>query len=216
MKKTKLIVLLNLLLLLTACRLPFNLFSSSESPQPSEQKSFNIGEIFEILPVEISTPTLLPSSSLDDADFAFFSGDLDNAQQLYQSAYDQTGDIEIKSSSMLGLGKIFYARRDYSSAIDTFNRLLGQYPNSEAAVNAYFLIGESYFEKEEFLQAAKAYAKYAELKPGVIDNLVRTYQGNAAMSGGDFQQAIVAYQAALQSNPPGNCRLFKYSDRKSL
>ncbi len=118
-------------------------------------------------------------------------------------AYDQAADEDIKSSAMLGLGKTFYTRRNYTAAIDMFNRLLGQYPETDAARSAYFLIGESYFDIEEYAQAANAYAKYAELNPGIIDNLVRTYQGNAAFSGGDYQQAILAYQAALQSDPPG-------------
>ena len=113
---------------------------------------------------------------------------------------------------MLGLGKTFYARRDFIAAIDIFNRLLGQYPDTDAAANAYFLIGECYFDIEEYLQAANAYAKFANLKPGLIDNLVRTYQGNAALAGGDYQQAIIAYQAALQSNPPGIASYLKYPD----
>ena len=203
MKNIKLKALLGCFLLMTACSLPFNLLSSSEATPQAKEKSFNIEEILHIQPAQTLTPTPLPASRLEEADYAFFAGDLDTAQQLYQLAYDQAVDNDLKANALLGLGKTFYARRDYTAAIDAFNRLLGQFPNTDAAANAYFLIGESYFDIEEYLQAAKAYAKYAELKPGVIDNFARTYQGNASLAGGDYQQGIIAYQAALQSNPPG-------------
>ena len=179
------------------------LFQHSEKTPQKEEKSFDIGEILHIQPAVTPTPTPIPASRLKEADDAYFAGDLDLAQQLYQQVYDQAEEVDIRSNAMLGLGKTFYTRRDYIAAIDIFNRLLGQFSGTDAAANAYFLIGESYFDSEEYLQAANAYAKFAELKPGLIDNLVRTYQGNAALAGGDYQQAIVAYQAALQSNPPG-------------
>ena len=203
MIKTKLKVLLGCFFLFSACSFPFSIISESEKTPQKEEKSFDIGEILHIEPAVTPSPTPLPASRLKEADDAFFAGDLDLAQQLYELAYDQAEEEDIRSYAMLGLGKTFYTRRDYIAAIDILNRLLGQFSDSDAAVDAYFLIGECYFDIEEFLQAANAYAKFAELKPGLIDNLVRTYQGNAALTGGDFQQAIVAYQAALQSNPPG-------------
>ena len=47
-------------------------------------------EILHIQPAETSTPTPMPASRLKEADDAFFAGDLDLAQQLYQQSYDQT------------------------------------------------------------------------------------------------------------------------------
>jgi len=191
------------LFLFCSCSFPFNNVSDADKTPAEKEKSFSFDELLHIQPALTPTPTPIPASRLKEADDAYFAGDLDLAQQLYQQAFDQAKEDEIKSAAMFGLGKTFYARREFTAAIDIFNRILGQFPNTDSAVNAYFLIGESYFDSEEYLQAANAYAKFAELKPGLIDNLVRTYQGNAAMAGGDFQQAIVAYQAALQSNPPG-------------
>ncbi len=203
MINSKIKVLLGCFFLFTACSFPFRTATEADTSPQNDEKSFDIGEILHIQPATTPSPTPLPAFRLKEADDAFFAGDLDLAQQLYQQSFDQAKEVDIRSSAMLGLGKIFYTRRDYISAIDVFNRLLGQYPGTDAAANAYFLIAECYFDSEEFLQAANAYAKFAELKPGLIDNLVRTYQGNAALAGGDYQQAIVAYQAALQSNPPG-------------
>jgi soluble lytic murein transglycosylase len=203
MIKTRLKILLGSFLVFTACSFPFISVLEADKTPEKEENSFNIGEILHIQPALTPTPTPIPASRLKEADDVYFAGDLDLAQQLFQQIFDQADDIDTKSTAMLGLGKTFYARREYIAAIDIYNRLLGQFPGTDATANAYFLIGECYFDIEEYLQAANAYAKFAELKPGIIDNIVRTYQGNAAMAGGDYQQAIEAYQAALQSNPPG-------------
>ncbi len=203
MTYSKLKILLGCFFIFSACSLPFTTKSAVIESGEKEKKSISISEILQIQSATTPSAIPIPASGLKEADKAFFAGDLDLAQQLYQQEYDQGAEIGIKSNAMLGLGKIFYTSRDYTSAIDIYNRLLGQFPETEAAINAYFLIGESYFDTGEYLQAANAYAKFADLKPGIIDNLVRTYQGNAALAGGDYQQAIVAYQAALQSDPPG-------------
>ena len=77
------------------------------------------------------------------------------------------------------------------------------------------MLGESYFDIEEYAQAASAYAKFAELKPGVIEDIARSYQGNAALSAGDYNQAIFAYQAALNSATPAYANLINLQIGKS-
>ncbi|HUV15915.1 MAG TPA: tetratricopeptide repeat protein [Pelolinea sp.] len=204
MKKTGIGLIIVLLILLSACRLPFSIVLNEETPSAEENSAFDIAEILKPLVKATPTPKLSPTSKLDLADYALFAGDLDSAIERFQEIFDEESDIDTKAAALLGLGKSYYARRDYTSAIDAYNRLLGQFPESDSAGNAYFLLGESYFDIGEYLQAASAYARFAELKPGALDDIARTYQGNAALAGGDYNQAIFAYQAALQAVPPGN------------
>jgi soluble lytic murein transglycosylase len=139
---------------------------------------------------------------LEQADYMLFAGDLDAALREFQDIYETDEDEITRAAALLGVGKANYTRRAYSSAVDAFNRLLGQFPDSDAAANAYFLLGETYFDLGEYAQAANAYAKYVELNPGEIEDIARYYQGNAALSAGDHNQAIFAYQAALSSASP--------------
>ncbi|HUV16083.1 MAG TPA: tetratricopeptide repeat protein, partial [Pelolinea sp.] len=204
MKKTGIVLITVLIILLSACKLPFSIVLNEDTPSAEKDSAFDIAEMLKPLVKATPTPKLPPASKLDLADYALFAGDLDSAIERFQEVFEEESDSNLKAAALLGLGKSYYTRRDYASAIDAYNRLLGQFPESDSAGNAYFLLGESYFDIGEYLQAASAYARFAELKPGALDDITRTYQGNAALTGGDYNQAIFAYQAALQAVPPGN------------
>lgn len=205
MKKASIWLLIGLFLLQAACSLPFVITGAAdEVPEAPVDDSSVIEKILEPLSRKTPTPQSTTSNRLQQADYALFAGDLDAAIQQFQEIYDSQADEEVSASALLGLGKAYYMRRSYSAAIDAFNRLLGQYPDTAAAKNAYFLLGESYFDLGEYAQAASAYAKFAELNPGAIDDIARSYQGNAALAAGDYNQAIFAYQAALPSAAPAS------------
>lgn len=204
MKKIELGLIIGLFILLSACRLPFSIVSNEETAQNDHQGIKIIDEISDPLIKDADSSETKPISKLDLADYVLFAGDLDSALRLYQEVLDTENDSESKAAALLGMGKAYYTSRNYTSAIDAFNRLLGQFPETDSAADAYFLLGESLFDTGEYLQAANAYARFAEMNPGALDDIARTYQGNAAFSGDDYNQAILAYQAALQATPPGN------------
>lgn len=207
MKNSNVRLITALLLLMAACRLPFDIVLDETDPPEEgieEDRSFDPGDVVEPLFRNSPTQATSPDSTLDKADYALFSGDLESAIEQFQNVINGEFEAEIKAEALLGLGKAYYFQREYSSSIDAFNRLLGQFSETNPAANAYFLLGEAYFDTQEYLQAANAYARFAEKRPGVIDDIARTYQGNAAFSGGDYNQAIIAYQSALQSAPPSS------------
>lgn len=191
------------LLISSACTLPF-LTLAAEDGEKSNGLFSGIEEIFEGQPEITPTPTPTPSGRVDEADSALFAGDLENAKLLYQEAYAQTDDVEIQAQALYGLGRSYFDERNFTAAIDAFNRVLGQFPQTKVVANTYFMLAECYEQLEEYGQAAAAYQRYAELKPDVIDDYVYTLQGNAAMLAGDYTQAILAYQNALLADPPAN------------
>jgi soluble lytic murein transglycosylase len=79
--------------------------------------------------------------------------------------------------------------------------VLGQYSDTKTVADAYFMLGRTYDQLKEYPQAATSYQKYAQLGPSVMSVYALTLQGNAAMAGGDYSQAIYAYQAAQQADP---------------
>jgi soluble lytic murein transglycosylase len=110
----------------------------------------------------------------------------------------------MQAQALLGMGRAHIAGRNYQAAIDAFNRILGQHQDTLVIANAHFLLAKSYETIDEYLLAAKGYAKYLELKPGLMDAYVMELQGDAASTASDHNEAIMAYQAALQANPPAN------------
>ena len=203
MKKRILTLLGVCLLISSACSLPFIKLTEEESEKNITLFS-GIEEVFESHPKVTPTPTPSPSSRIDAADASLFKSDVESAKELYQEAYSQTDDEELRAQALYGLGRSYFSERSYTAAVDAFNRVLGQFPNSEAVANAYFMLGECYNQLGEYAQAALAYKNYAEIKGGVIDEYIYTLQGEAAMQAGDYTQAIYAFQNALLADPPAN------------
>jgi len=202
MKTRKIRLIATLLLFLMGCRFPFDIFSNrTEGEGQTDDATFPMDGL---VSRNTSTPTPSPLIQLSEAEKSLFSGDLDLAEQLFQQSYDQTNDREIRAESLYGIGRCYYARREYSQAIDAFNRILGQFPKSKVLANAYFMLGESYYRIQEYSQAANAYNQYAQDNSAVLKDTAFTLQGDAALNAGDYDQAITAYQAAIQTNPEGN------------
>jgi len=204
MKKTFLAAFVACLLISMACSLPFSLGSSSSVDSGSVELFPQLQDFFDGSSAESATPTPIPADRLKTAHQALFVGANENAIQLYQETFEQTPEEQLKAQALFGLGKSQFNARQYASAIDTFNRILGQYPDSDIVPVAYFMLGQAYDLVEEFTQAAMAYQKYIDLSPAVLTEFARTLQGDTAMKAGDYTQAIFAYQAALQFEPSAN------------
>ncbi len=202
MRKISLAVLCLCLLVIGACSQPLFSLGRADADNQDAQSSSLIEQLQEVLqaqPTATSTPT--PAGRLDEADAALLAGQIEKALSLYEEAYQQSADAELKAQSLYGLGRAYFSARDYAAAIDAFNRLLGQFPESNAIPNAYFLLGRAYDLIGEYAQAAASYQRYAQLGSGILSAYALTLQGDAAMAAGDYTQAIYAYQAVLQADP---------------
>ena len=202
MRKIILAFLCACLLLSSACSIPLLSTLKNNATDQSKESTSLIRQLKDVLaaqPTATVTPT--PTGRIDAADTALLAGQLDKAEELYQEAYQQSTDEELKAQALYGLGRSYFSARQYASAADAFNRVLGQFPNTKVIPDTYFMLGQTYDSTEEFLQAAASYQKYAQLGSGILSDYALTLQGDAAMAGSDYTQAIYAYQAALQANP---------------
>jgi len=202
MKKRNLLLGITLLLffLYTACTIPFDFLSEEDTASEGTIKQ-EIQQFIDILEKKTPTPLVLPVDQLESADKALFAGEIEKARLEYQEAFTNSSDPDLQSRALYGLGRTYFLERDYYAAIDAFNRILGQYPDTEFAANAYFLLGQAYEEIGEYQQTINAYTKYIELKPGLIDAYVYKKIGDIAITDGDYNQAIYNYQAALLADP---------------
>ncbi len=196
MKKICILILLSMLLLNISC-------SSSILKDENNSSHFldEVGVSALADPTQIPTATASPEIHLETADELLFSGDLEKALSEYNAAFQNSKDFEIKANALYGIGRVSLAKRDYPAAIDAFNRILGQYAQTEIIPYTYFLLGTCYEKQEEFAQAANAYAQFQKLKPGILDGDVFLREAEAASQAGDHFGAIYALQAAAQANP---------------
>jgi len=183
-----------LFLVFYACQVPFGSIDQVNQ-QASKEKSFSFNDLLDLQLSTKATPT--PEITMAEADKALFSSELERAAQLYREIFESQTNEDKSARALYGLGRTYYTDRDFTSAMDVFNRILGQHPDAAILPETYFMLGESYFELGEFEQASNAYAKYAELKNGPLDWLALRRAGDAALSAGQYKEAIFAYQEAL-------------------
>lgn len=197
-------LILLILCITTACTLP-----SFLDFLPFIEKSASAVEIDESISTTLvstatAAPTPIPTVRIENADALLFAGELEKAIQEYMIVFDQTDDDELKANALLGVGRASFEGRDYAAAIDAFLRILGQYEQTKASVDAYFLLAQSYEKIGQYQLASDAYAQYLAFNPGIIDAYVLELQAATASAAGDHNGAILAYQNALKANPPSD------------
>ncbi len=184
-----------ILLALAACQaapaataLPTSTATAEATPTPA------------FTPTATPLPTPLPVVRVEAGDRALFYGDFDQARQQYLTAFNESTDKAVQAAALWGLGRTELADDRPQPAIETLNRLVNEYPESTYAARAYFLLGQAYFQLEQYTAAADAYNTYLSRVPGVLDGYVQEYRGDALYQAGEYTGAINAYSAALNAS----------------
>jgi len=152
-------------------------------------------------PFPTPTPTPLPAVRVAQADQALFQGQTELSRQEYYAAALNSQDAEIQASALLGIGRSYFEEKNYSQAIETFNSLIYENPANQSLAYAYYFLAEVYRAQDQPAEAALAYAKFLELKPGIIDDIIQARRADALMDAANYPSAIEAYQAAILASP---------------
>ncbi len=148
-------------------------------------------------PTPSPTYTPIPSVRIENADQAFFDGDIEGAASDYRAAYANSSDPNIKAAALWGLARTQYTDGRNADVLATVQQLNSMYPNSPYAMGpSYFLQGQTYSQMKNYASAAQAYQIYLTLRPGVINSYVQELRGDALSAGNDYSDALTAYEAA--------------------
>jgi len=148
-------------------------------------------------PLPTATPTPLPYARIELGDRALFLGDWDSALVEFQQALDTSLDAEVQFAARLGLARTRFLMGDLLLAQEQLEALTATESDLPQQAEAFFVLAQVHEAQEDNLSAAESYAKYLELRPGVIDSQVNELRGDALNTAGDYLGAIAAYQAAL-------------------
>lgn len=152
-----------------------------------------------LTPTPSPTPTPPPAVRIESGERARFNGDWERALGEYMAAYQGSGEAEIQSAALLGIGRTRYQAGDYSGAVEALNLLIATFPQSPHVPYAYFTLGQALSALGRHSEAADAYLNYLTLRPGVVDAYVLSLRGDALQAAGRYGEALLDYRAALQS-----------------
>lgn len=186
-----------LTLSLTGCNLsqstPSNT-SSGSTPKPGEAFATSA------TPTISPTATPLPEAHILQGDMALLQSDSDLAINEYRTAALASEDIEIQAAAVLGTAKAYFEKSEYDQTITTIQSLINEHPANQSLPNGYYFLAAAYEKKQMYSQAAEAYGKFIELKPGILDDLIYALQAEAYMNAGMYPEAVQAYQNVLSAS----------------
>ena len=112
-------------------------------------------------PTPAPTYTPIPSVRIENADQAFFDGDIESAMADYRAAYADSSDPTIKAAALWGLARAQYTDGRNADVLATLQQLNSSYPDSPFAKGpSYFLQGQTYSQMKNYANAAQAYQMY--------------------------------------------------------
>ena len=150
-------------------------------------------------PTATPIPTPEPGARIESGDQAYFNGDWDKAILEYTQALDSSTDSEIQAAALLGLGRSLQKTGDMDLAKDSLLTAINTYPQSPLIPVIYFSLGEVYESQGLYVESANAYQDYYNLRPGLIDFYIQERIGDMWFAAKEFNNAIAAYQSALQA-----------------
>ena len=195
---TKLAPLCALLIGVLACSLP-GVRSSRVPPEPSITPVPEHTPTPTSTPLPTATPTPVPAARVELGDRGIFYGDWESAFREYQTAYETSGEQDVRDAARLGIARTHFLAGNLTEAQDILGGLISEGESSHLTAEAYFFLAQVQEAQENYLAAAEAYAEYLELRPGVVDAFMHEQRGDNLYTAGDYGQAIAAYQAALSS-----------------
>jgi soluble lytic murein transglycosylase len=146
----------------------------------------------------------MPAERLEFGETSLFIGDYETALKEFELARDKTSDNEMRAEAETDIGRVYLAQRNYSAAINQLKAVLANYPESDVTAETWYFLAETYVAVEAYPEAAEAFLQYLERRPQPLAGYVQEQRGDALLSAGQSSAAASAYEAALQSPPPGD------------
>ncbi|UCH77536.1 MAG: tetratricopeptide repeat protein [Candidatus Coatesbacteria bacterium] len=129
----------------------------------------------------------------------------------YQQIALKYKDFPYADVAYYGLGYCLKAQGEEEESARTLYKLTQQYPESKFVPEAYFRIGEYFFDQYEFDKAVKYYALVSSENPNFYDKALYK-MGWAFYNQGDIGVSSLEYQKAIDSFT----QLIESSDKRSV
>ena len=124
------------------------------------------------------SPTPQPEERLQKGEQALFNGDYLQAEIQFQSALDASNDPEVTAAALWGLGRVESHGGNKAKALSDLKTLAENFPDTDNAARAYYVLGTIYSELGRYSEAVEAYTNYLEKRPDILEYYVQDILGD--------------------------------------
>ncbi|MDP8216308.1 MAG: tetratricopeptide repeat protein [Candidatus Kaelpia imicola] len=129
-------------------------------------------------------------------------GDLEKAVVEFESVANNSKDIDLKINSLCRVGDLLAEMGRTEEAMDEYNLILREYPDSLYAEYAQYQLGIYLFQKGDYEGAILAFRAAIENFPSsLLLDKVHFYLAGAYFKQGDYEMALTEIEAFLGSGP---------------
>jgi soluble lytic murein transglycosylase len=142
------------------------------------------------------TPTPLPDELLQAAHRAYHNGDWETAGLFYNQllqAYPQQETLGVQA--ILGLGRVYLAKTQYTEALDVLSPLLDGAYGPDTTATAHQITAEVLMASSQPLEAAPHFAALGEFYP-ILAAYTYEWEGDAYYAAREYESALERYLAA--------------------
>jgi TolA-binding protein len=147
---------------------------------------------------------LAPVARVLQADLLYREGRFAEAIEAYRRAERDGLPGHVLERTLLKRALASYQRRDFTNAAADLDSLLQQFPNSPAAAEAAFWLGESRFYNRQYRQALQAYQRVPQSSARYPDALYS--RGWVHYQSSDWLKAVAEFEALVRNYPEAAVR----------
>jgi len=142
----------------------------------------------------------------DDAKFyqaeaEYRLGNYNASTRLYQETVGSAGSAK-KEEALYGIAWAFYKQGKFPQAIDSFEKLLVEYPRGKFAFDARLRLGDANFFQKDYKKAAGVYRAVIRMYPDSAAVDYAYYQmGQSFLKEGDNAEAFKAFDGLIKALP---------------
>ena len=175
-----------------ALTLPPVLAPSTDTPTPTPTVTPS--------PTPSPTPTPMPIEFVHQGERDLRNGDWDAASIAFQQVLADPGaSPDERAVAQIGLAHASLRRGDFAAARAALDAFLTEHPDHPRAAQAVFLRGDAELGLNDWGAAIADFQTYLVLRPGLIDSYVYERIADAYLALGMTDQALQAYDQALQA-----------------
>jgi TolA-binding protein len=128
-------------------------------------------------------------------------GNYNTSTQLYQESAESPGSVK-KEEALYGIAWAFYKQGKFPQAIESFERLLVEYPRGKFAFDARLRLGDAHFFQKDYKKAAGIYRTIIRMYPDSASIDYAYYQmGQSYLKDEDNTEAFKAFEGLIKALP---------------